>query len=55
VVQESTYDELDTDDQVADMAKDYATRLSRQSGGEGVVDTVLADVLSEARPFMASF
>ena len=44
---ESTYDELDTDDQVEDMARiirrDF---LEKGEDGKGVMDTVLADVLS---------
>ena len=44
---ESTYDELDTDDQVEDMARilrrDF---LEKGEDGKGVMDTVLADLLS---------
>lgn len=49
---ESTYDELDTDDQVVDMARiirrDFLDKVSEGGSLEdrGVVDTVLADVLS---------
>jgi len=50
---ESTYDELDTDDQVLDMAhiirRDFLQRVSEDGTileDKGVVDTVLADVLS---------
>ena len=49
---ESTYDELDTDDQVVDMARiikrDFLDKISDDGSLEdkGVVDSVLADVLS---------
>lgn len=49
---ESTYDELDTDDQVVDLARiikrDYLDKVSEDGTLEdkGVVDSVLADVLS---------
>lgn len=49
---ESTYDEMDTDDQVADLSRiirrDFLDKISEDApvGDKGAVDFVLADVLS---------